>query len=456
MAIDPNIALQYRGVELPNQLAQYGALAQIQGAQQANALRALQMRELEEGVARRNRLTAQLGAPEFASLKPEEQVGALTRGGFLTEARSLAESQSKVGKEQREAEKSLVEIAAANMKRQRDLLPAIKANPSAWGAWRADTIKALPGLANIIPMNYSPEAADALMLEADKALEQHFAAQNLGGTERVIAMPKYGAGPARVVAGSEAVRTLAPGEAKPTISNIDIGSAVITQEYDPAKRTTRVLETRAKTLTPEQARAAAQEAKKVAHTTTDERGNVTLYNTFGQIIEPKDAQGMPAAFKGKPSATFEKTRAQREQLSKDLDFAIKELSKITEDGGLIDQSTGSGAGRLADIGAGFFGRATPGAIAIGKIAPVADLALKMVPRFEGPQSDKDTASYKEAAGQLADPTLPTAIRKEAGRTVLRLMRERKNQFVTNDMAAEGTGTARAAGGIAPPPGFTPD
>ncbi len=27
MAIDPNIALQYRGVELPNQLAQYGALA---------------------------------------------------------------------------------------------------------------------------------------------------------------------------------------------------------------------------------------------------------------------------------------------------------------------------------------------------------------------------------------------------------------------------------------------
>jgi hypothetical protein len=84
------------------------------------------------------------------------------------------------------------------------------------------------------------------------------------------------------------------------------------------------------------------------------------------------------------------------------------------------------------------------AIAIGKIAPVADLALKMVPRFEGPQSDKDTASYKEAAGQLADPTLPTEIRKQAGKTVLRLMRERKNQFVTNDMAAEGAGPAAGA------------
>lgn len=204
MPIDPNIALQYRGIEVPNLLAQYGQLAQIQQAQQANALRGLQMRELEEGIARRNRLTAQLGAPEFAALTPEQQVNALTRGGFLTEARSLAESQSKVGKEQREAEKSAVDIAAANMKRQRDLLPAVKANPAAWAIWRADTIKALPGLANIIPTEYSPAAADALMLEADKALEKHFVTQNLGGTERVLAMPKYGTGAAAVVPGSAA------------------------------------------------------------------------------------------------------------------------------------------------------------------------------------------------------------------------------------------------------------
>lgn len=204
MALDPNIALQFRGVEIPNQLAQYGQLAQIQQAQQANALRGMQMRELEEGIARRNRLTAQLGAPEFAALKPEEQIGALTRGGFLTEARSLAESQAKVGKEQREAEKSIVDIAAANMKSARDLLPAVKANPAAWDAWRADTIQKLPGLASIIPQQYSSQAADALMLEADKALEKHFVTQNLGGTERVLAMPKYGTGAAAVVPGSAA------------------------------------------------------------------------------------------------------------------------------------------------------------------------------------------------------------------------------------------------------------
>jgi hypothetical protein len=57
------------------------------------------------------------------------------------------------------------------------------------------------------------------------------------------------------------------------------------------------------------------------------------------------------------------------------------------------------------------------------------MALKLVPRFEGPQSDGDRASYREAAGQLADPTLPTATRHAAGLVVVRHMRERQNQFV---------------------------
>jgi hypothetical protein len=149
---------------------------------------------------------------------------------------------------------------------------------------------------------------------------------------------------------------------------------------------------------------------------------------------------------GKPSATQEKASLLKAQMAKDIDFAITELTSVTKDGGLIDQSTGSGAGRLADVGAGFFGKATEGAIAIGKLKPIQDLVLKMIPRFEGPQSDKDTQSYKEAAGQLADPTLPTKIRKEAGRTVLRLMQSRKNQFVSPELASEGITNTQSSGG----------
>jgi hypothetical protein len=149
----------------------------------------------------------------------------------------------------------------------------------------------------------------------------------------------------------------------------------------------------------------------------------------------KNAPGVIGA--GKPSATQEKAALLKKQMGNDLNFAIAELTEVTKDGGLIDQSTGSGAGRLLDVGAGFFGQANPGAIAIGKLQPIADMALKMVPRFEVPQSNADTKSYKEASGQLADPTLPTKIRKEAGKTVLRLMKERKNQFVTSELASEG-------------------
>jgi hypothetical protein len=156
-----------------------------------------------------------------------------------------------------------------------------------------------------------------------------------------------------------------------------------------------------------------------------------------------------APVKGKLSAFAEKTAAQKAQLGKDLATGIKELENVTKDGGLIDQSTGSGVGRLVDVGARFVGQAMPGDIAIGKLKPIADLPLKLIPRFEGPQSDKDTTSYNAAAGQLADPTLPTKIRKEAGKTVLRLLKERQGQFVTSDMATEGVAPApaAAAGGV---------
>jgi hypothetical protein len=176
----------------------------------------------------------------------------------------------------------------------------------------------------------------------------------------------------------------------------------------------------------------------VANTVTDAAGNVTQFNRFGEVI------GTPGKV-GKPSATFEKTAALQKQQGRDLGLAITELESATKDKGLIDQSTGSGIGRLADVSAGFVGQATPGAIAIAKLKPIADMALKMVPRFEGPQSDKDTQSYKEAAGQLADPSLPTDLRKAAGKEVLRLMKARKNQFVNETMANEGIGASGGAG-----------
>ncbi len=60
MAVNPNIALSVRGLELPDPLAQYGKVAAIQQAQQQNALAQMQMqqatRKAELELAQRNAL----------------------------------------------------------------------------------------------------------------------------------------------------------------------------------------------------------------------------------------------------------------------------------------------------------------------------------------------------------------------------------------------------------------
>lgn len=159
----------------------------------------------------------------------------------------------------------------------------------------------------------------------------------------------------------------------------------------------------------------------VARTETDAAGNVTFYNKFGDKIKTETGAG-------KPSATFEKTRLAREETQRNLNEALGNLKDIVKKGGLIDQSTGSGAGRAVDIAARFGGYATAGDIAGMELAPIADQVLKLVPRFEGPQSDADTRSYKEAAGQLADTTLPRENRKAAANRIIKIFERRRDQF----------------------------
>ena len=54
------------------------------------------------------------------------------------------------------------------------------------------------------------------------------------------------------------------------------------------------------------------------------------------------------------------------------------------------------------------------------LKPLSDKYLKSVPRFEGPQSDKDVATYAAAAGQLANTNLPPHVRAAALGEVVRL------------------------------------
>jgi hypothetical protein len=195
MAINPAIALGVRGVEVQDPLTQYSRVAALQSAQQQNALAQMQMQQAQTEMEERNKLR------EFLPTLTSENRNELLKYGAA--GRQAYESMLKGEKETREAEKASADVAAARMKQARDLLPSVN-SPEAYSNWRTYTLQNLPGLANVIPEQYSPETTRNLMLEADKALEQHFVSQNLGGASRVVSMPKYGQGPANIVQGSYA------------------------------------------------------------------------------------------------------------------------------------------------------------------------------------------------------------------------------------------------------------
>lgn len=179
--------------------------------------------------------------------------------------------------------------------------------------------------------------------------------------------------------------------------------------------------------------------------TTDSSGNQLIVNPDGTTRPLTGAGGQPV--QARPPVAVLKEQQARAKMNKDLDLVIPTLEEISKEGGLIDQSTGSGAGALRDMAAGFFGQATDGSIAVGRLKPLVDPILKLVPRFEGPQSDKDTQSYRDAAGDLANPATPNARKKAAAKEILGIYKRRRNQFITKDYeaAAIDTGTSPYAG-----------
>ena len=436
MALNPNIALGVRPLELPNPLAQYGQLAQIQNAQNQNALAQFQL-----GSAQRTEKSQNLLADAYA-----QSTDAATGKIDYNKLTSLVAAGGG-GAQIPAIQKSRLEYETAGTKLLADKLALL---PEAYK--RADTPEAYLALHQSVhadpilgPWLKSTGATPEKGLAALQNAVQTGKFDDLRmGSMQSVSQLLEGMKPISVAAGSSVYdprsKSFTQAPAAPERTDTDL-----IRNFNAAKAqgfTGTIFDYERKIK--EAGRTPAQAAAPTITTVEDPTAPGKFLQVDARVYRGGGANAPGVIGGARPSAATEKTTAQRQQLQKDLGFAITQLADITKDGGLIDQSTGSGAGQLVDLGAGFFGKATKGSIAIGKIAPIADLVLKMVPRFEGPQSDKDTKSYKEAAGQLANPSLPTEIRKEAGKTVLRLMRERQGQFVTPEMATEGV---PAAGGV---------
>jgi hypothetical protein len=430
MALDPSIALGVKPLQLENPLNAFAQMSQIQNYQRQNEL-ANRAIEQEDALNRAYAASINKDTGEIDANRLRQNVAGANLGSKLPAIeKSLLDTRKTRGEVDakdfdlriQKANKAVKDIAGFNTREE--ILADLKRNMD---AGNIDPAKAQQ-IAASVPQNPAEVPAWQLktlrgILDAKDQLEQNFTTQDNNGVVRVIATPKYaGGGGAQVVQGSQMTKVMTPE-----------GMATDARERERIKL--------------EKDRIAnAENRDVVARQTIDDSGKVTNYNKFGEVVSTVKGAG-------KQSATFAKTEAQKKTMAADSKFVISELTDAVKEGGIIDQSTGSGAGRLVDAGAAFFGKATEGDIAIGRLQPIADIVLKMVPRFEGPQSNADTTSYKAASGDLANANLPREKRKKAAQEIIRLMKARPNQFITSDMASGNTATPS---GVAPPEGFVPD
>jgi hypothetical protein len=216
MALNPNIALQVRGLELQNPIAQYGQIAQLQNAQNQNALAQYQLgaaqRAEAKDIARTNAL-ASAGTDDAA-------IGnALLKSGDL---KGYADFQ----KARRETEKADVDLVDAKLKQSRFFLENVN-TPEQYIAWHeanhkdpiigrilaARGITADQSRARIMAAIQTPDGFQRLLNESKLGTEKFMEmnkdqtfAQDTGAGGRVISRPGLG-GSATVVPGSEYTKT---------------------------------------------------------------------------------------------------------------------------------------------------------------------------------------------------------------------------------------------------------
>ena len=108
-------------------------------------------------------------------------------------------------------------------------------------------------------------------------------------------------------------------------------------------------------------------------------------------------------------------------LNSDLQAAEDLLTGVTRtsDGQVVKGNlpTGSVVGSLYDKAASVVGASPAGAAEADQLKVVAARLIAKVPRFEGPQSDRDVALYRQAAAEAGNDNLPRARRLAAIKTM---------------------------------------
>lgn len=130
MAVNPNIALSVRGLELPDPLTQYGKVQSIQQMQQQNALAQMQMQQLERETQQRNALNraySQAYTPT-GELDFNKLASSLATGGFGSQIPAAQKSYFEGQEARTKQQKAESDLLTSKLQQSRSFLDTLNPN----------------------------------------------------------------------------------------------------------------------------------------------------------------------------------------------------------------------------------------------------------------------------------------------------------------------------------------
>lgn len=163
------------------------------------------------------------------------------------------------------------------------------------------------------------------------------------------------------------------------------------------------------------------------------------YKTFGgrvYVVYPDNTAAPAFDSNGEPMYDNKvnveaqgKVREETQRIEK-LKILIPEIKTLLKD------ATGSRTGAAIDAAAGGLGISTQGRQTTAQLKTLSGQMVSMMPRMEGPQSDKDVEMYKEMAGNIGDPTKTRAERLAALETIEKM--NSKYEALNKRLNSQGT------------------
>lgn len=249
MAINPNISLAVKGIELQDPLAQYGKLSAIQNAQQQNALAQMQMQQSQSDLASTNALN-QAYKTAYDSKTGEVNLNtlreSLATGGYGSKLPGIEKSIFESRETKTKALKAETDLLDSKLKQSRQFLETLDpADPNAANAYMA-WLKA----------NHSDPVIGKALTDRGVTIDQTM--------QRVQQLMTTPGGLARLINESKLGTDRFMELNKPQLSNVDVGGQVVSQTFEPLTKKVTKVGTLMKSLAPGEAKRIALEDRRVA------------------------------------------------------------------------------------------------------------------------------------------------------------------------------------------------